>query len=149
MIETQDTLFANLMEQLLDDLPAEPETRVVNLAAVAIGIFRSRSLQVGQVVARSPLEASRDALKKRVQRFLKNPGVQVEVFQRPLAQRILGQIVTGGKRVLLILDRTEGDAFNILSTSASAGEAGRCPCCGRCWGQGLPASPSSGKLWVR
>jgi hypothetical protein len=57
MIETQDQLFANLMEQLLDDLPAEPETRVVNLAAVAIGIFRSRSLQVGQVVARSPLEA--------------------------------------------------------------------------------------------
>lgn len=29
MIETQDQLFANLMEQLLDDLPAEPETRVV------------------------------------------------------------------------------------------------------------------------
>ena len=41
MIETQDTLFANLMEQLLDDLPAEPETRVVNLAAVAIGVFRT------------------------------------------------------------------------------------------------------------
>jgi hypothetical protein len=117
MIETQDTLFANLMEQLLDDLPAEPETRVVNLAAVAIGIFRSRSLQVGQVVARSPLEASRDALKKRVQRFLKNPGVQVEVFQRPLAQRILEQIAAGGGRVLLILDRTEWDAFNILYVS--------------------------------
>ena len=76
MIETQDSLFANLTEQLLWDLPQEPETRVVNLAAVAIGVFRSRSLQVGQVVARSPLEASRDALKKRVQRFLKNPGVK-------------------------------------------------------------------------
>jgi hypothetical protein len=41
----------------------------------------------------------------------------VEVFQRPLAQRILGQIVTGGKRVLPILDRTEWDAFNILYLS--------------------------------
>ncbi|HZA24339.1 MAG TPA: IS4 family transposase [Dehalococcoidia bacterium] len=117
MIETQDRLFANLTEQLWYDLPAEPETRVVNLAAVAIGIFRSRSLQVGQVVARSPLEASRDALKKRVQRFLKNPGVQVEVFQRPLAQRILGRIVAGGRRLLLILDRTEWNAFNILYVS--------------------------------
>jgi hypothetical protein len=117
MIETQDSLFANLVEQLLGDLPPEPETRVVNLAAVAIGVFRSRSLQVGQVVARSPLVACRDTLKKRVQRFLKNPGIQVEVFQRPLAQRILGQIVTGGKRVLLILDRTEWDAFNILYVS--------------------------------
>jgi hypothetical protein len=115
MIETQDSLFANLVEQLLGDLPAEPETRVVNLAAVAIGVFRSRSLQVGQVVARSPLLACRDTLKKRVQRFLKNPGVQMEVFQCPLAQRILGQIVAGGRRVLLILDRTEWDAFNILS----------------------------------
>lgn len=117
MIETQDPLFANLTEQLRYDLAAEPETRVVNLAAVAIGVFRSRSLQVGQVVARSPLEASRDALKKRVQRFLKNPGVQVAVFQRPLAQRILGQIVAGGRRLLLILDRTEWDAFNILYVS--------------------------------
>jgi hypothetical protein len=87
------------------------------MAAVAIGVFRSRSLQVGQVVARSPLEASRDALKKRVQRFLKNPGVKVEVFQRPLAQRILEQIVTGRRRVLLILDRTEWNAFNILYIS--------------------------------
>lgn len=117
MIETQEPLFANLTEQLLQDLPEEPETRLVNLAAVAIGIFRSRSLQVGQVVARSPLEVSRDTLKKRVQRFLKNPGVQVEVFQRPLAQRILGQIVAGGRWVLLILDRTEWDAFNILYVS--------------------------------
>ena len=117
MIETQDPVFANLMEQLRYDLPTEPETRVVNLAAVAIGIFRSRRLQVGQVVARSPLEASRDALKKRVQRFLKNPGVRVEVYQFPLAQRILGQIVAGGGRVLLILDRTEWDAFNLLYVS--------------------------------
>jgi hypothetical protein len=54
MIETQDSLFANLTHQLLWDLPEEPETRVVNLAAVAIGVFRSRSRQVGQVVARSP-----------------------------------------------------------------------------------------------
>ena len=148
MIETQDTLFANLMEQLLDDLPTEPETRVVNLAAVAIGIFRSRSLQVGQVVARSPLEASRDALKKRVQRFLKNPGVQVEVFQRPLAQRILGQIVTAGKRVLLILDRTEWDAFNILYVSVGW-RGWALPLLWKMLGPGLPASPSSGKLWVR
>jgi hypothetical protein len=79
MIETEDPVFANLMEQIQSDLPTEPETRVVNLAGVAIGIFRSRSLQVGQVVARSPLEASRDALKKRVQRFLKNLGVRTLV----------------------------------------------------------------------
>jgi hypothetical protein len=117
MIETQDSLFANLTDQLLRDLPEEPKTRVVNVAAVAIGVFRSRSLQVGQVVARSPLEATRDTLKKRVQRFLKNPGVKVELFQRPLAQRILGQIVAAGRRVLLILDRTEWDAFNILYVS--------------------------------
>ncbi|HZA22554.1 MAG TPA: IS4 family transposase [Dehalococcoidia bacterium] len=117
MIETQDSLFANLVQQLLGDLPAEPETRVVNLAAVAIGVFRSRSLQVGQGVARSPLAARRDTLKKRVQRFLKNPGVQVAVFQRPLAQRILEQIVAGGRQLLLILDRTEWDSFNILYVS--------------------------------
>ena len=139
MIETPDSLFANLTEQLLWDLPQEPETRVVNLAAVAIGVFQSRSLQVGQVVARSPLEASRDALKKRVQRFLKNPGVQVEVYQFPLVQRILGRIVAGGRRVLLILDRTEWDAFNILYVSV--GWRGRALPDGR--GSGARLSPES------
>ena len=52
-----------------------------------------------------------------MQRFLKNPGVQVEAYQFPLVQRILGRIVAGGRRVLLILDRTEWDAFNILYVS--------------------------------
>jgi hypothetical protein len=47
----------------------------------------------------------------------------VEVYQFPLAQWILGQIVAGGRRVLLILDRTEWDAFNILYVSVG---------CGRC-----------------
>jgi len=47
MIETRDSLFANLTEQLFWDLPQEPGTKVVNLVGVAIGVFRSRSLQVG------------------------------------------------------------------------------------------------------
>src|SRR5713101_908002 len=88
MIKPQDKVFANLTHQLHRDLPLEPLTRLVNLAAVALGILRSKSLQMGQIVTALPLAGIRDSLKKRVQRFLKNDS--------------------------LTLDRTEWGDFNIL-----------------------------------
>ena len=114
MIKPQDKVFANLTHQLHRDLPLEPLTRLVNLAAVAVGILRSKSLQVGQIVTASPLAGSRDSLKKRVQRFLKNPDVMVEEYYSPLAKRMLKRLVAGGARVYLTLDRTEWRDFNIL-----------------------------------
>jgi hypothetical protein len=92
MIKPQDKVLANLTQQLHRDLPLEPLTRIVNLAAVAVGILRSKSLQVGQIVTASPLEGSRDSLKKRVQRFLKNASVSVEEYYQPLAKRILRRL---------------------------------------------------------
>jgi hypothetical protein len=113
MIKPQDKVFANLTHQLHRDLPLEPLTRLVNLAAVAVGILRSKSLQVGQIVTASPLDGSRDSLKKRVQRFLKTASVSVEESHQPLATRILRRLVAGGTRVHLTLDRTEWGNFNI------------------------------------
>jgi len=114
MIQPQDPVVANLTPQLPCDLPLEPLTRLVNLAAVAVGILRSKRLQGGQIVTASPLEGSRDSLKKRVQRFLKNAGVRVEAYPQPLAVRMLRRLVAGGARVPLTLDRMEGSDFNIL-----------------------------------
>jgi hypothetical protein len=79
-----------------------------------MGILCSKSLQVGQIITALPLDGARDSLKKRVQRFLKNDGVSVDVYYQPLAQRILRRLVAGGARVHLTLDRTEWGAFNIL-----------------------------------
>jgi hypothetical protein len=114
MIKPQDKVFANLTHQLHRDLPLEPLTRIVNLAAVAVGVLRSKSLQVGQIVTASPLEGSRDSLKKRVQRFLQKASVTVEDYSQPLAKRLLQRLVAGGARVHLTLDRTEWGDFNIL-----------------------------------
>jgi hypothetical protein len=109
-----DQVFANLIQQLSRDLPQEPVTRVVNLAAVALGILHSRSLQGGQIITALPLEGARDSLKKRMPRFLKNPSVRVDEYYRPLAERLLKRLVAGGARVHLTLDRTEWGNFNIL-----------------------------------
>jgi hypothetical protein len=113
MIKPQDKVFANLSHQLRRDLPQEPPTRLVNLAAIALGILCSKSLQVGQLITALPLAGARDSLKKRGQRFLKNEGVSVDDYYQPLAQRILRRLVAGGARVQLTLDRTEWGAFNI------------------------------------
>src|SRR5712691_3603634 len=114
MIKAQDKVFANLLTQLRRDLPLEPLPRVVNLAAVALGILRSKSLQVGQIVTASPLEGTRDSLKKRVHRFLTNDSVTVDDYHQPLAQRLLRRLVAGGARLHLTLDRTEWGDFTIL-----------------------------------
>jgi len=114
MSTPQDKLFANLTHQLHRDLPREPLTRVVNLAAIALGILRSKSLQVGQILPALPLAGTRDTLKKRVQRFLRNPGVTVELYYEPLARRILQRLASGGARIHLAIDRTEWGDFNIL-----------------------------------
>jgi len=114
MIKPPDKMFANLMTQLRRDLPREPLTRVVNLAALALGIVHSKSLQVGQILTALPLAGTRDTLKKRVQRFLKNSDVTVELYYAPLARRILQRLAAGGARIHLTIDRTEWSAFNIL-----------------------------------
>jgi hypothetical protein len=114
MIKPQDKMFANLITHLQRDLPREPLTRLVNVAALALGILRSKSLQVGQILTALPLAGTRDALKKRVQRFLKNPDVTVELYYEPLARRILQRLATGGARIHLTIDRTEWGTFNIL-----------------------------------
>jgi hypothetical protein len=113
MLTPQDKMFANLMTQLHRDLPREPLTRVVNLAALALGSLRSKSLQVGQILTALPLAGTRDTLKKRGQRFLRNPSVEVERYYEPLARRILQRLAGGGARIHLTLDRTEWGAFNL------------------------------------
>jgi hypothetical protein len=114
MIKPQDKMFANWITQLQRDFPLEQLTRVVNLAAIALGILRSKSLQVGQILTATPLAGTRDSLKKRVQRFLKNPSVTVELYYEPVARRILQRLAAGGARIHLTVDRTEWGAFNIL-----------------------------------
>jgi hypothetical protein len=114
MIKPQETMFANLIAQFQRDLPLEPLTRIVNLAAVAVGVLRSKSLQLGQIVTALPLDGTRDTLKKRVQRFVKNPGVTVEVYAEPVARRILQRLAAGGARRYLTVDRTEWRTFNLL-----------------------------------
>jgi len=114
MIKPQDKMFANLTHQLQRDLPQEPLTRLVNLAAIALGILRSKSLQVGQILTALPLAGTRDTLKKRVQRFLRNPGVEVGLYYAPLARRMLQRLAGGGARIHLTVDRTEWGATNVL-----------------------------------
>lgn len=114
MIKPQDKGFANLITQLHRALPLEPLTRIVNLAAVAVGSLQSKSLQLGQSVSALPLDGTRDTRKKRVQRFVKNASVTAEAYYEPLARRLLHRLAAGGARIHLTVDRTEWGDFNIL-----------------------------------
>ncbi len=108
-----------MVTQLHKDLPLELVTRVGDLVAIALGVLRSKSLQVGQIVTSLPLPEIRGSLKKRVQRFLQNPEVEVEGYQEPMARRVLKRWVEGEAWIPLILDPTEWGIFNILYVSES------------------------------
>lgn len=114
MIKPQDQMFANLMTHLQRDLPLEPLTRRATLAALALGIRRSKRLQIGQILTVPPLAGARDTLKKRGQRFLKNPDVTVELYYEPLARRSLQRLAGGGARIPLTIARTAWGSFNVL-----------------------------------
>jgi hypothetical protein len=111
----QDKLFANVITHLQRDLPLEPLTRLVNLAALARGILRSKSRQGGQILTATPLAGTRATLKKRVQRGLKNPSVTVALSYAPLARRILQRRASGGARIHLTIDRTAWGAVTLWS----------------------------------
>ena len=80
MIKPQDKVFANVITHLHRDLPLQPLTRVVNLAARALGLLRRKSLQVGQILTALPLAGTRATLKQRGQRSLTNPDVTGETY---------------------------------------------------------------------
>jgi hypothetical protein len=107
-------VFVNLTHQLQHDLLLAPLTRVVNLVAIALGVLRSQSRQVGQILTALPLAGTRDTLKKRGQRFLKNPSVTVELYYEPLARRILQRLASGGARSHLTIARTEWDDSSLV-----------------------------------
>jgi len=114
MSKPQDKVFANLITQLQRALPREPLPRVGNRAALALGLLRRKSLQGGQLLTALPLVGTRDSLKTRGQRFLRNPSLEVELYYEPLARRSLQRLANGGARIHLTRDRTEWGAFNIL-----------------------------------
>lgn len=114
MITPQEKIFATLIAQLQRDLPSEPLTRMVDLAAVAVGVLRSKSLQRGQSVTALPLDGTRATLKKRLQRVVKHGGVTVEVYYAPVARRILQRLAAGSARNHVTVDRTEWRGFNLL-----------------------------------
>ena len=114
MITPHDKGFATLLPQLHRDLPPEPRTRSVKLAASAWGILRSKRLPGGQIVTASPWDGTRDSLTQRGQRWRKNAGVTVAPSSQPLAVRLVKRLVAGGARVPLPLDRTEWGATDLL-----------------------------------
>jgi hypothetical protein len=89
-------------------------TQIVNLAAVAVGVLRSKSRQRGQSVTALPLVGTHATLKKRLQRVVKHAGVTVEVYNAPVARRILQRLAAGSAQIHVTVDRTEWRGFNLL-----------------------------------
>jgi len=121
LITPQDHVCANLMPHLHRDWPLAPLRRVGTLAARALGILRSKSLHVGQILTARPVVGTRDTRKKRGPGVLKPPDGTVESSSEPLARRLWQRLAGGGARIHWTIDRTEGGALNIWGMSVAGG----------------------------
>ena len=65
---------------LRQQIPDQCESRLTNMALLIVGIFTSQSVYLSVLARKLPIRANKLSLTKRLERFLDNSAVNVEVW---------------------------------------------------------------------
>jgi hypothetical protein len=108
------------LKKIAQMLPNEPETRRLNFVNLLVGIYLSASVHLKKIARYVPSKATATSIVTRLTRFLNNPGVKVETYYNPEAQRILQAIVAAGLEIRLIIDGSKvGATYQLLIVSVA------------------------------
>jgi hypothetical protein len=107
--------WKRLLEQWL---PRQRATRLSNLAWLIVGLYLARSVHASAIVKKWPLTTKVVSLTRRLSRFLDNPAVQVTVWYKPVARRVLER--WQGQNATLLIDATRVGAGHQLIVVAVA-----------------------------
>jgi Transposase DDE domain len=106
-------LYRTWKKLLAQWLPEQCPTRLTNLAWLIVGLCLARKVQASAIVKQWPLTAKVTSLTRRLSRFLDNPAVQVSVWYRPVARRLLER--WAGQTATLIIDATRvGAGYQLI-----------------------------------
>ena len=83
-------LYGSLHRYLLQRIPDDCDTRLMNLIVLMMGMFQSWSVQLNLIARQTPIRAKKLSIVKRLTRFLDNPAVQVRDWYHPFAALLLG-----------------------------------------------------------
>jgi hypothetical protein len=99
-------LYRSLQGYLLPTLPDACDSRLTNLIYLMLGLFQARSVHLNWIARKIPVRAQKLSLVRRLERFLKNPAVQVRVWYQPFIQPVLQSAANVGT-IHLIIDATK------------------------------------------
>jgi len=112
-------LYRSLHRYLMQQIPDDCDTRLANLIYLMMGILRAKSVQLPLVARTIPIRADKWSIVKRLERFLKNPAVEVDAWYRPFAEPVLRSAASAGT-VHLIIDATKvAFGFRLLMVSVA------------------------------
>lgn len=98
--------------------PKQRITQVRNFVWLVVGIFHSRSVQLGQVAGKVLGQAKNVSTVRRLSRFLDNPAIRVREWYEPIARQWLEAQVRWIGEVRLIVDGTKvGFGHQLLMVS--------------------------------
>ncbi len=112
-------LYRSLHRYLMQQIPDDCDTRLANLIYLMMGIFRAKEVQLPLVARTIPIRADKWSIVKRLERFLKNPAVEVEAWYRPFVEPLLRSAASAGT-VHLLIDATKvAFGFRLLMVSVA------------------------------
>ena len=110
-------LYSIFHTYVVQRIPDECETRLMNLIWLMLGIFQSRSVQLNLVARKVPVRAKKLSLVKRFGRFLDNAAVRVRAWYDPFAIPLLRAAASTGQ-VRLIMDASKvSHGYRLLMVS--------------------------------
>ena len=98
-------LYHNTLRRFDQWYPESRITRVRNLALMITGLCLSPGIHLSQIAGEWPLAGRDPSLFNRLRRFLANPAVDVSVWYRPIARRLIAPFA--GRRLRLVVDVTK------------------------------------------
>jgi hypothetical protein len=96
-------LYSSFHGYVLQRIPDNCETRLMNMLWLMLGIFQSRSVQLNLVARKVPVRAKKLSVVKRLGRFLDNAAVRVRAWYDPFVIPLLRAAASTGQ-VRLIMD---------------------------------------------
>lgn len=104
--------------RLVQLIPDTCATRLTNLALLIVGIFESQSVYLSVAARKLPIRAKKLSLARRLERFVDNAAVDVEVWYRPWLAWLIQSASSGGQ-LHLVVDSTKVSALHRFMIAVS------------------------------
>jgi hypothetical protein len=100
-------LYRSWLDRVSTLLPQERVTRRRNLTQLMVGIYLSGSVHLSRIASKVPSSAKLTSITKRLSRFVSNEEVDAGDWYRPVAEGVIGHLVTSGSEVRLLIDASK------------------------------------------